>query len=182
MNKQRLVTVQKVALYLGHPWKYNHLYESNWSYEIIDGSGRGLFFRTDGKMFRVLGMFPRTRTKAYGSDYKTIGVSISRNPKDIAADIARRLLPHYLKTYDAAAQRYQEQQEKEQNLELMSQALQRVSGGWINNCGHGAKTIHFDNGSAEIWTNEDISLKLNRLTVEQAIQIIGLLNQSEEKL
>ena len=62
----------------------------------------------------------------------------------------------------------------------MSNALHRVSGGWINHSGRGAKTIHFDSGSAEVWTNEDISLKLNRLTVEQAMQIVGLLNKGEE--
>ena len=38
-----------------------------------------------------------------------------------------------------------------------------------------------DNGSAEIWTDEHISLKLNRLSVEQAMQVIGLLNQKEKE-
>jgi hypothetical protein len=145
--------------------------------------GRGLFFRVDGKMFRVSGMFPRSKTEPYyNGDYQTIGVSMSRHPKDITVDIKRRLLPHYLKVYEQAAQRYQEQKAKEQNLELITNALHRVSGGWINHSGRGAKTIHFDNGSAEVWTNEDISLKLNRLSVEQAMQIVGLLNKGEKDL
>ncbi|PIR39909.1 MAG: hypothetical protein COV35_00390 [Alphaproteobacteria bacterium CG11_big_fil_rev_8_21_14_0_20_39_49] len=105
---------------------------------------------------------------------------MSRQPKDIAADIKRHLLPHYLKVYEQAVQRYLGQKAKEQNLELITNALHRVSGGWINHSGRGAKTIHFDNGSAEVWTNEDISLKLNRLTVEQAMQIVGLLNKGEK--
>ncbi len=54
-----LAIIEQVALYLGRPWKVNHLREqSNWRYEIIDGQGRGLFFRYDtliiDKMFQKL--------------------------------------------------------------------------------------------------------------------------------
>lgn len=44
-----------------------------------------------------------------------------------------------------------------------------------------AKTIYFDDGKAELWTSGDVSLSLNRLSVEKAMQIIGILGSEYEK-
>lgn len=42
--------VELIALYLGKPWKFLRLGEpTDWRFEIIDGTGRGLYFRKDGK-------------------------------------------------------------------------------------------------------------------------------------
>ena len=111
--------VEEIALYLGKPWKYSRLGEpSNWRFEIIDGCGRGLYFRLEKDRFKIGGMFPRQKCRAWHEDYKDIGVSIARSAKDIAADIKRRLIPHYLKAYEAALLRYEEEQEKEAHLNL----------------------------------------------------------------
>ena len=95
--------VEEIALYLGKPWKYSRLGEpSNWRFEIIDGCGRGLYFRLEKERFKIGGMFPRQKCRAWHEDYKDIGVSAVRSAKDIAADIKRRLIPNYLKAYEAA--------------------------------------------------------------------------------
>lgn len=52
MNPETFSKAQQVALFLGRPWRFNHLYESCWSFQIIDGSGRGLHLRIDKTMFR----------------------------------------------------------------------------------------------------------------------------------
>ena len=93
--------VEEITLYLGKPWKFNRLCEpSDWRFEIIDGSGRVLFFRVDGQKFKVGGHFPRGKTSPWREDHKLIGVSVARSAKDIAVDISRRLIPHYLEAYD----------------------------------------------------------------------------------
>ena len=91
MSEQHQDIIEQVAYHLGHPWKFNHLHApSNWRYEVIDGQGRVLFFRVDGKQFRISGFLPA----GYRGDYTSIGVSLTRDPNAIAADIMRRLLPH----------------------------------------------------------------------------------------
>jgi hypothetical protein len=109
------------------------------------------------------------------ADYQSIGASLSRPAKDIAADIQRRLLPDYLVAYEKAAHAYQTRKEQENTLELMAQALCRVSGGSEIPHGRTAKTIGFEGGTAELWGSEHVTLHLNRLTIDQAIRIIGFL-------
>lgn len=173
-----LLKVEQVALYLGHPWKFNRLREPcNWSYEITDGYGRGLYFRVDGEEFRICGIFPREKTYPHHEDHVQIGVRISRPAKDIATDMMRRLIPDYLEAYARAVQRYKEEQQKEEHLTLMTQAIVRVTGGRVCEYSRGAKTVYFDNGKAELWSEHHITLELNRLSIEQTIQIAALLQQ-----
>lgn len=175
MNTEALAKIQQVALYLGYPWKFNHLHESSWSFEIIDGTGRGLHLRPDRDKLRISCLFPRDKTCPMSTDYQSIGVSLSRPAKDIAADIKRRLLPHYIAAYEKAAHAYQQRKAQEDTLELMAQALCRVSGGSEISYGRTAKTIGFEGSTAELWTSEHVTLHLNRLTIDQAIRIIGFL-------
>ncbi len=58
--------VEEIALYLGKPWKFSRLgEESLWRFEIIDGFGRGLYFRLDGDKFKIGGSFPRHKTSPW---------------------------------------------------------------------------------------------------------------------
>lgn len=175
MNNETALTVQKVALYMGLPWKYNHLHKSNWSFEIIDGAGRGLFFRVDGQKFRISGNFPCGRYYSEYGQYKAIGVSLSRPAKDIAADIQRRLLPHYLKAYAQVKEVQQKRKEEKEQLQLIAQALCRATGGRMQSQSRAAHTVYFDEGHAELWHSEDITIQLNRLNVQQAIKVIAAL-------
>ena len=175
--------VEEIALYLGKPWKYSRLGEpSNWRFEIIDGCGRGLYFRLEQERFKIGGMFPRQKCRAWHEDYKDIGVSVTRSAKDIASDIKRRLIPHYLKAYEAALLRYEEEQEKEAHLNLIAQSIVTVSQGRIADQSRARKTIYFDQGTAEIWSSGDINLNLNRLSIEQVIQIVSLLHNDNEDI
>jgi len=166
-----LSQVEQVALYLGKPWKFNRLCESSsWRFEIIDGNGRGLYFRIDGNKFSVSGIFPRGKTMPCHNDYKTIGLSISRPARDIAADIQRRLIPCYLEAYEKALKQYQNAQAKEERLDLIAQTIIKVMGGRLGHHSRTARTIYFENGEAEIWSSEEITLKLRNLSIDQAIQ------------
>jgi hypothetical protein len=159
--------VEEIALYLGKP--------SQWRFEIIDGCGHGLYFRLEKDRFKIDGMFPRQKCRAWLEDYKDIGVSAERSAKDIAADIKRRLIPHYLKAYETALLRYAENQEKEAHLSLIVQSIVTVTQGRIADHGRARKTIYFENGTAEIWSSDDIILNLNRLPIEKVIQIVTML-------
>ena len=119
--------------------------------------------------------YPADRCKAHGDDYMSIGVSIHRPAQDIAADIKRRLLPHYLKQWPVTVQRYQDYKSQQEQIELITQTLKRVAGGHVTGHGRGARTLHFEGGSAEIWSNLDVSLRLSKLTVEQAIKIVAII-------
>ena len=170
-----LCIVEQVALYLGPPWKFDRTGEpSNWRYEITDGGGRALVFShcysSTGK-FQISGAFPRSRTSPHRDDYKTIGVSITRPPRDIAADVSRRLIPHYLEAFDRAAANHQQQREREQQIELIGQAIIKVTGGRFADTSRSSRRIYFDHGTAEIWTGERITLELSNLSPEMAIKI-----------
>jgi len=170
--------VEEIALYLGKPWKFSRLGEpSNWRFEIIDGCGRGIYLRLYGDKFKIGGMFPRHKTSAWHDDYKEIGVSMDRPAKDIAADIMRRLIPHYLKAYEAALLRHKEEQVKEASLNLIAQSIVQVTGGRIPDHSRARKTVYFDKGTAEIWSSGDINLELQRLSVEQVIRIVSILKE-----
>lgn len=174
-------TIEQVALYLGAPWKFNRLDEPcDWRFEVIDGSGRGLFFLVSHqkKQFRISGQFSRTTTRAYGNDYKTIGVSLKRPAKDIAEDITRRLLPHYLETFEVAKTRYAEECAKEQTLDLIAQSLVKVTGGRITSySGSGQKTVYFKDGEAQIYgCSQEVTLTLRSLSAEQAVKIAALVS------
>tara|TARA_R110002072_G_scaffold7604_4_gene41191 strand:- start:4817 stop:5314 length:498 start_codon:yes stop_codon:yes gene_type:complete len=157
--------VEEIALYLGEP--------SQWRFEIIDGCGRGLYFRVEKERFKIGGIFPRQKCRAGHEDYKDIGVSAARSAKDIAADIKRRLIPHYLKAYESALLRYNDEQEKEAHLNLIAQSVVMVSQGRILDHSRARKTIYFENGTAEIWSSGNINL--NRLSIEQVLQIVAML-------
>ena len=175
--------VEEIALYLGKPWKYSWLGEpSNWRFEIIDGCGRGLYFRLEKERFKISGSFPRKKCIAYRNDYKEISVNLHRNSKDIAADISRRLLPDYLKAYEAALLRYNEEQEKEVHLHLIASAITQVTQGRISDQSRARKTVYFENGTAEIWSCGDINLDLKRLSITQVIRIVSLLKNDNENI
>lgn len=169
-------TIEQVALYLGNPWKYDRRDEtSNWRYDIIDGTGRGLYFWLEnGKSrFKISGHFPSNKTSRYGSDYKSIGVSTTRPPKEIAADITRRLLPHYFDAFEKAKSRFCEERQQEQETELSAKSLAQVTGGYIApHSGSAQQTVYFKGGEAQIYGySQEVNLKLSNLTAEQAIKI-----------
>lgn len=172
------VLVEQVALYLGPPWKFNSLGEASpWRFEIIDGTGKTLFLRPDKKRLIISGHFPADKTCADHRDYKKITVSLNRSPKDIAGDISRRLIPHYLKAFDQAAERFQQQQAKKQTIFFIAQLVKNISHGRLIDHDKRDPSIYFDGGEARIWSDETISLKLNKLSPAQAIQILSLLSE-----
>lgn len=184
-NIEALAKVQQVALYLGQPWKFNHLYDSNWAFQIIDGEGRGLHLRpqTGGKL-SISGTFSAKKTGRTHGKHKSIGVSISRDAKAIAADIERRLLPHYLQAFDDAVALHQKDMQREEAQNHQARALAKMAkGGRI--LGHGGqgsnKVVYFDHGKAEIYGySGEVYLTLNRMTVEQAMKVIAVMNAEPE--
>lgn len=170
--------VEEIALYLGKPWKYSRLGEpSQWRFEIIDGCGRGLYFRLEKERFKIGGMFPRKKCIAYRNEYKEVSVNLHRCAKSIAADISRRLLPDYLKSYETALLRYSEERQKTENLNLIAHTIAQVAQGRTSDHSRARKTVYFENGTAEIWSSGDINLELNRLSITQVIRIVSLLKE-----
>ena len=98
-----------------------------------------------------------------------------RPGKDIAADISRRLLPHYLKAYERAIEQCNEEKAQEERLWLIVQAIKKVSRGWFNDHNRSNRTVYFENGEAQIRYAEKVDLKLYDLSVEQAIRVASIL-------
>lgn len=169
--------IEEIAFYMGKPWKYSRLEPSNWRFEIIDGSGRGFVLRPEKDRLKICGMFPCHKCTPYSADYQTIGVSMNRRSKDIAAEIKRRLLPHYLKSYETALLRRADEEQKDQHLCLIAESILKVSHGRIAEQNRAQKTVYFEHGEAQIWSSGDITLNLKRLSVTQALRIIGVLNE-----
>lgn len=171
--------IEEIALHMGKPWKFSRLEPSNWRFEIIDGMGRGFILRPEKDRFKICGMFPRHKCLSHSADYQTIGVSVARHSKDIAADIKRRLLPDYLKSYEAALLRYTQEHEKNEHLRLIAHTIAHVAQGRIAEQNRAQKTVYFEHGEGQIWSSGDITLNLKRLSVTQALRIIGLLNDDQ---
>lgn len=174
-----LAKIEEIALYLGKPWKFSRLESSNWRFEIIDGTGRGLCLRLDGDKIRISGIFPRHKCRAYSSDYQTIGVSMARHSKDIAADILRRLMPDYLKAYEVVQLRYTEEQAQKEHLHLITQSIVKVSQGRMAGHGRTQRMVYFEQGEVQIWSGGDVTLNLKKLSVTQAMRIISFLQEGE---
>lgn len=175
-----LCIVEQIALYLGPPWKINRTGEPcHWRFEITDGTGRTLIFydnyTLNGK-FRVSGHFPALFTSPHRDDYKTIGVGISRPPKDIAADVARRLIPHYLEAFDRARATHLQEKEAAQNIKLIGQAIIKVTDGRFADQSRSGCTIYFERGKAEIRHNEEVTLELRGLSPEIAVRIAAMVS------
>lgn len=98
-----------------------------------------------------------------------------RSPKDIAADISRRLIPHYTKAFEIAVQRYKEEKAHEERIAFTAQLIKKTSKGRAIDQDKRNPTIYFKDGQARIWTDETISLELRNLSIKQTIQILSLL-------
>lgn len=171
--------IEQVALYLGRPWKFNHLeQESCWQRQIVDGQGRALIIsrQYNSERFKISGKFDRLFTEPLHSDYNSIGISFTRHPKVIAADIQRRLLPNYLEAYNHARQRYIETQAKLERINNVTHLLSKASNGRIISDGAIQKRICFTNGEMTLYGySEEISLSLHSLSVEDVIKMLAVL-------
>lgn len=178
MNPQS--QVEKIALYLGKPWKFNRLCKpSNYYFEVIDGEGRVLVFRIEQDKFKIGGRFSTDKTVPWIDDHRDIGISLFRDPKEAAADIKRRLISHYLVAYDRATARYIEQQEKECSFDLIEQAFIKVTKGWSSTISRAYRTVHFRGGTVEIKSDKTVNLVLAELTIEQAMRIAAMVRKDE---
>ncbi len=171
MDNELSIIVQKVALYLGPPWKYNTLEKSDWRFEVIGERGQKLIFRQDKDRFKVFGASPKGVQHHHCGGFKSIGVNAKRPPKDIAADITRRLLPGYFKAFENALERHKAEQAKEQTLDYIERAFCKVTGGRKGYGGRSGRAVYFDDGEADFWGDQRIDLKLRDLNPEQAIKI-----------
>lgn len=176
--------IEQVALYLGRPWKFNHLeQESCWQRQIIDGQGHALIIsrQYNSERFKISGRFDPRFTEPMHSDYHSIGVSFTRHPKAIAADIQRRLLPNYLEAYDQARQRYIENQAKLEHINNVAHLISKASNGLIisDSSGSTQKRICFPNGEMTLYgSSEEISLSLHSLSVEDVIKMLAILKDN----
>ncbi len=171
MNNALSIIVQKVALYLGPPWKYNQREKSDWRFEVIGEKGQKLIFRQDKDRLKIIGASPKRVHYRHCGGFKSIGVSVNRPPKDIAADITRRLLPRYFQAFENSLQRHKAEQAKEQMLEHIIRAFCKVTGGRKGYGGRSGRAVYFEDGEADFWGDRRIDLNLHDLNPEQAIKI-----------
>lgn len=182
--REHTAIIEQIALYLGRPWKFNALeQDSCWQRQIIDGQGRGLIISKEYNQpkFKISGRFDKRITDPQQSEFCSIGVSINREPKAIAADIARRLLPAYLPAFDKARARYLD---NEQQAELLANVahlfLKASKGRKIAHQWSGAqKAVYFEYGTVTIYGHsQEVNMDLRRLSIDQAIQIATFLTQT----
>lgn len=178
MSSERAI-IEQIAFYLGRPWKFNAREMSTWQYQIIDGAGKCLYFRMENNRFRISGSFPPNRTSPYHRDHLTITVSMQRNPKDIAADISRRLIPHYCKAFDNAAEQFKIEKDQEKQNFYIATLIKKVSNGRYIDHDKRNPTIYFNKGQAKIAYNETIDLRLHGLSAEQAIKILAIVAEAQ---
>ncbi len=178
MNYQ--AKIEEIALYLGHPWKFNRLNGfSKYHWSVIDGSGRGLSFYLRGDNLTVFGNFPPNKTLSLQKNYKTIGVSVSRPAKAIAADIEKRLIPHYRNAFERAKAEHARQEKERETLQQIVDVLVKFSGGRDLRPARMPRTVSFDNGRVNLWSDHKINLELRKVSIDQVFQIIAILQNKK---
>lgn len=131
----------------------------NWYANLIGTGGARLHIALRSDRLEVSGIYPQSPDRGhmsarswgvlpYNETDPSMTVSATRPPEKIAADIARRLLPQYLKLYQACLERKADQEERERQRMERMQTLRLVA------IAGGLKTSsHIDH--PERWTGQD---------------------------
>lgn len=197
-------TAQAIARHLPG-WRFNQLNEYRHCEELTGEQGMKIHIATgreQGKLRIWLQWPARDRYGRGGHSWQclrhinsSIGVSATRRPADIAADIKRRLLYHYATYYSLAMQERSEEMQKARLLRHQAQAicsvyqgaqirddrepdfsyqLQLDFPGSLNRDG-------FSIGRVQMSLNYGVSLELNWLPADTAIKVMALLQQERER-
>lgn len=159
---------------MGKPWKFNELKSRDWIFQIIDGTGRGLYLAPRQGKFVISGIYKKGKASFRPYSSPTINCSISRPAKDIAADIERRFFPDYEVSYQEALERFQEKKTQDQKLDLIAQAFIKVTGGSLLQHHRSCRAVHTDNAVIEIWSEDSITVEIRNMNVDEAITLAAV--------
>lgn len=200
--------VRLIALHLGKYWTYDKRREDeNGRHAVIKSkSGGALNFYNDTyrKRVTVSGEFPddihgrSTNARYWGlvskdSDFGSIGISPTRDPKAAASDIRRRLADEYIRLYPLALQKRRESFQGMDLAKHIMDAISRVCPARknINHNDPRNPELSIDNyttdgprGSVKYSTYDGrVDLKLTDIQPECAIQMLALMqNYHNERL
>jgi hypothetical protein len=115
----------------------------------------------------------------------SITVTVAKNPEAIAKDIVRRFLPEYLRVLALAEDKLVEDAAYEAKIAANLQRLAWATGTLLTDCDrHEARknfTWKLHNNYHTVTASEnDCSLTLDNLTIEQAEKIIGILKGGKQ--
>lgn len=164
-------------------WRYLKNEESN-QYRIKavlqDDTERGRqiifsdYYLGEGRI-KISGSYP----DRYVNHFK-ITCSESRPIPALSADINRRFLPKYLTAYEAAKNRYQIHQDKQEKLQIQVDLVKQIMPSmspYQNYRDDLATDYYFQNGKLRFNSyKNDVSLEIN-LSFEKLIQVLYILKQ-----
>lgn len=179
LNHQKLhSTVEKIVPYLPG-WK-SEPFEDSWYCNLTGQDKRKLYLEVIGPRLVISGCYPRASGSLgeyvlSGENLPRITVSLDRHPGQIAKEITRRLLPEYEEYYQLALSRIASREAYQDKTNESLDKLVEVIG------------VRLPHMTEETYINQDglyggfrvcgdsISLKINGLTIEQALRISYIL-------
>lgn len=183
MNREDMPQLATIAAAMGDGWRHNKVMQSGFTHYLTNGKQKiAVRYQSGTHHNKVTASvcFPNNRP-AHSSHYLSIGVSINRPPKSIAADIKRRLLVGYIENLQAAISAQKEYANKKAMDALIIESFNKlVPLTHYSHCnGHHFGDSHSDYPQGWIKQNyhkgDRLSLELHNLTPEQVCQILALL-------
>ncbi len=183
MNREEMPQLDAIAAAMGDGWRHNKIMQTGYSHYLTNGKQKIAFryqYGANSHKVTVSVCFPNNRP-ANHSHHNSIGVSINRPPKTLAADIKRRLLVDYAKNLQAAIDKQKEYDDKKTMDEMIINSFRKlVPLSYHSHCnGHHFGDSHSDYPQGWIKQNyskgDQISLELHNLNPEQVCKILALL-------
>ncbi len=183
MNREEMPQLEAIAAAMGDGWRHNKVIQTGYCHYLTNGKQKILFrYQSGSSRNKVTASvcFPNNRP-AKPSHHNSIGVSINRPPKTLAADIKRRLLVDYAENLQAAIDTQKEYADKKAMDEMIINSFSKlVPLSYYSHCnGHHFGDSHSDYPQGWIKQNyhkgDQISLELHNLNPEQVCKILALL-------
>jgi hypothetical protein len=107
--------------------------------------------------------------------WPAVTVAATRNPRDIARDLERRLIPAAITWTAEAIQWITEDNNANERREMIRQTLARQFSGWT--ASHSAEMVYGDGWSAQVGPAGIYELTFRSLDLETAMEMIALVQQ-----
>jgi hypothetical protein len=186
LQERAILVAAALAARTGQPWRPSEGDDYGRHFAAVelatDPECRITFNDTWSKgKLAVRGRYPRHAGTHYPDQREqapTINIGAGKSPEQVAADVARRLLPAYLKSYAAGRQRLQESKDYDARRAALAADLAARCGEQApSHTPHRFSTYRGEGAyvrSCEAWADDTCTIELNHVAADLARRIIAL--------
>lgn len=170
-----------IAAALGGGWRHNRVIQSGYCHYLTNGNQKIQIMYVSGSSKQKVNMsLVFAPYIAQQRDHNcSIGISINRSSKAIAADIKRRLLPGYAEHLQQAIEARKADQDKKEMDRFIIETFRKIIPLQTTGRDHYFGDSYSDLPKGTITQNyhrgDEISLNIHNLTPEQACKILAII-------